>query len=88
MASSGWGASQAQREPARLGPALGAAGWQRAPAGRAACEGGPRWRAGDAVAPSLSSPTLSLLLARKQEIIKVTEQLIEAINNGDFEAYT
>uniref|UniRef100_A0A8D2ABW3 calcium/calmodulin-dependent protein kinase n=1 Tax=Sus scrofa TaxID=9823 RepID=A0A8D2ABW3_PIG len=32
---------------------------------------------------SFSSP-----LARKQEIIKVTEQLIEAINNGDFEAYT
>uniref|UniRef100_A0A8C4HNN0 calcium/calmodulin-dependent protein kinase n=1 Tax=Dicentrarchus labrax TaxID=13489 RepID=A0A8C4HNN0_DICLA len=26
--------------------------------------------------------------ARKQEIIKVTEQLIEAINNGDLEAYT
>ncbi|XP_055496786.1 calcium/calmodulin-dependent protein kinase type II subunit delta isoform X3 [Leucoraja erinacea] len=26
--------------------------------------------------------------ARKQEIIKVTEQLIEAINNGDFEGYT
>ncbi|MEE6461737.1 hypothetical protein FKM82_001391 [Ascaphus truei] len=26
--------------------------------------------------------------ARKQEIIKVTEQLIEAINNGEFEAYT
>uniref|UniRef100_A0A672F4G8 calcium/calmodulin-dependent protein kinase n=1 Tax=Salarias fasciatus TaxID=181472 RepID=A0A672F4G8_SALFA len=26
--------------------------------------------------------------SRKQEIIKVTEQLIEAINNGDFEAYT
>uniref|UniRef100_A0A9J7YZV8 calcium/calmodulin-dependent protein kinase n=1 Tax=Cyprinus carpio carpio TaxID=630221 RepID=A0A9J7YZV8_CYPCA len=26
--------------------------------------------------------------ARKQEIIKVTELLIEAINNGDFEAYT
>ncbi|XP_037321632.2 calcium/calmodulin-dependent protein kinase type II subunit gamma isoform X2 [Pungitius pungitius] len=25
---------------------------------------------------------------RKQEIIKMTEQLIEAINNGDFEAYT
>ncbi|XP_038641283.1 calcium/calmodulin-dependent protein kinase type II delta chain isoform X8 [Scyliorhinus canicula] len=25
--------------------------------------------------------------ARKQEIIKLTEQLIEAINNGDFEAY-
>uniref|UniRef100_A0A671RBV6 calcium/calmodulin-dependent protein kinase n=1 Tax=Sinocyclocheilus anshuiensis TaxID=1608454 RepID=A0A671RBV6_9TELE len=27
-------------------------------------------------------------LARKQEIIKITEQLIEAVNNGDFEAYT
>ncbi|XP_048472151.1 calcium/calmodulin-dependent protein kinase type II subunit beta [Rhincodon typus] len=25
---------------------------------------------------------------RKQDIIKITEQLIEAINNGDFEAYT
>ncbi|XP_072243489.1 calcium/calmodulin-dependent protein kinase (CaM kinase) II beta 1 isoform X16 [Leuresthes tenuis] len=25
--------------------------------------------------------------ARKQEIIKITEQLIEAINNGDFDAY-
>ncbi|XP_068438788.1 calcium/calmodulin-dependent protein kinase type II subunit gamma-like isoform X4 [Clinocottus analis] len=25
---------------------------------------------------------------RKQEIIKITEQLIEAINNGDFDAYT
>uniref|UniRef100_A0A8P4GN94 calcium/calmodulin-dependent protein kinase n=1 Tax=Dicentrarchus labrax TaxID=13489 RepID=A0A8P4GN94_DICLA len=26
-------------------------------------------------------------ITRKQEIIKITEQLIEAINNGDFEAY-
>jgi len=26
--------------------------------------------------------------ARRQEIIKMTEQLIEAINNGDFDAYT
>ncbi|KAM4599078.1 calcium/calmodulin-dependent protein kinase type II subunit gamma isoform 5-T5 [Fundulus diaphanus] len=26
--------------------------------------------------------------ARKQEIIKMTEQLIEAINNGDFDSYT
>nr|XP_020460802.1 calcium/calmodulin-dependent protein kinase type II delta chain isoform X8 [Monopterus albus] len=25
---------------------------------------------------------------RKQEIVKITEQLIEAINNGDFDAYT
>ncbi|XP_063776269.1 calcium/calmodulin-dependent protein kinase type II subunit delta isoform X18 [Pseudophryne corroboree] len=30
----------------------------------------------------------SVVQSRKQEIIKVTEQLIEAINNGDFEAYT
>uniref|UniRef100_A0A8C3BEH6 calcium/calmodulin-dependent protein kinase n=1 Tax=Cairina moschata TaxID=8855 RepID=A0A8C3BEH6_CAIMO len=29
-----------------------------------------------------------LFAVRKQEIIKITEQLIEAINNGDFEAYT
>lgn len=29
----------------------------------------------------------SYVAARKQEIIKVTEQLIESINNGDFEAY-
>ncbi|XP_041757817.1 calcium/calmodulin-dependent protein kinase type II delta chain isoform X1 [Coregonus clupeaformis] len=28
------------------------------------------------------------LHTRKQEIIKITEQLIEAVNNGDFEAYT
>uniref|UniRef100_A0A3B4XZQ5 calcium/calmodulin-dependent protein kinase n=1 Tax=Seriola lalandi dorsalis TaxID=1841481 RepID=A0A3B4XZQ5_SERLL len=32
------------------------------------------------------SPVRSV--ARKQEIIKITEQLIEAINNGDFDAYT
>ncbi|KAG8006321.1 Calcium/calmodulin-dependent protein kinase type II subunit beta, partial [Nibea albiflora] len=40
-------------------------------------------------APVLTWLSLSLSAsARKQEIIKVTEQLIEAINNGDFEAYT
>ncbi|XP_048842671.1 calcium/calmodulin-dependent protein kinase (CaM kinase) II gamma 1 isoform X1 [Brienomyrus brachyistius] len=33
-------------------------------------------------------PMQRLLATRKQEIIKITEQLIEAINNGDFEAYT
>uniref|UniRef100_A0A8I6AC70 calcium/calmodulin-dependent protein kinase n=1 Tax=Rattus norvegicus TaxID=10116 RepID=A0A8I6AC70_RAT len=32
--------------------------------------------------------SLTACLVRKQEIIKITEQLIEAINNGDFEAYT
>uniref|UniRef100_A0A671YM27 calcium/calmodulin-dependent protein kinase n=1 Tax=Sparus aurata TaxID=8175 RepID=A0A671YM27_SPAAU len=38
---------------------------------------------------SLSFSVGSLLqdLSRKQEIIKITEQLIEAVNNGDFEAY-
>uniref|UniRef100_A0AAX7U3N4 calcium/calmodulin-dependent protein kinase n=1 Tax=Astatotilapia calliptera TaxID=8154 RepID=A0AAX7U3N4_ASTCA len=30
----------------------------------------------------------SLFFRRKQDIIKVTEQLIEAISNGDFESYT
>ncbi|XP_048114787.1 calcium/calmodulin-dependent protein kinase type II subunit beta isoform X22 [Alosa alosa] len=28
-----------------------------------------------------------VIFLRKQEIIKITEQLIEAVNNGDFEAY-
>ncbi|XP_077482382.1 calcium/calmodulin-dependent protein kinase type II subunit gamma isoform X5 [Stigmatopora argus] len=37
--------------------------------------------------PLLPSPQGSPA-TRKQEIIKITEQLIEAINNGDFEAYT
>ncbi|CRL07178.1 CLUMA_CG020164, isoform C [Clunio marinus] len=32
--------------------------------------------------------TNSQCSARRQEIIKMTEQLIEAINNGDFETYT
>ncbi|XP_039658160.1 calcium/calmodulin-dependent protein kinase (CaM kinase) II beta 1 isoform X20 [Perca fluviatilis] len=36
---------------------------------------------------SPSSLSLSSSQIRKQEIIKITEQLIEAINNGDFEAY-
>ncbi|XP_074066188.1 calcium/calmodulin-dependent protein kinase type II subunit beta isoform X12 [Macrotis lagotis] len=35
--------------------------------------------------PSLLSPLPTS--SRKQEIIKITEQLIEAVNNGDFEAY-
>ncbi|XP_026796767.1 calcium/calmodulin-dependent protein kinase type II subunit gamma isoform X7 [Pangasianodon hypophthalmus] len=35
-----------------------------------------------------SPPPLIPPPTRKQEIIKITEQLIEAINNGDFEAYT
>ncbi|XP_026995270.1 calcium/calmodulin-dependent protein kinase type II subunit beta isoform X8 [Tachysurus fulvidraco] len=35
---------------------------------------------------SRSSPGPAVF-SRKQEIIKITEQLIEAVNNGDFEAY-
>ncbi|KAF7466012.1 Hypothetical predicted protein [Marmota monax] len=45
----------------------------------------------DRTAPSAGmqpQPSLSSSAMRKQEIIKITEQLIEAINNGDFEAYT
>nr|XP_055063543.1 calcium/calmodulin-dependent protein kinase type II delta chain isoform X18 [Misgurnus anguillicaudatus] len=34
-----------------------------------------------------SPPHNPVTQTRKQEIIKITEQLIEAINNGDFEAY-
>ncbi|XP_063217493.1 calcium/calmodulin-dependent protein kinase type II alpha chain isoform X4 [Bacillus rossius redtenbacheri] len=44
-------------------------------------------------APSTSGLSISAVLlqgvqVRKQEIIKMTEQLIEAINTGDYEAYT
>lgn len=41
---------------------------------------------------TVTIPVISLCpllpTVRKQEIIKVTEQLIEAISNGDFESYT
>nr|CAD7398823.1 unnamed protein product [Timema cristinae] len=37
---------------------------------------------------TLSAVLLQGLQARKQEIIKMTEQLIESINIGDYEAYT
>ncbi|XP_066094750.1 calcium/calmodulin-dependent protein kinase type II subunit beta isoform X3 [Saccopteryx bilineata] len=37
--------------------------------------------------PSPALPGPLPALSRKQEIIKITEQLIEAVNNGDFEAY-
>ncbi|XP_077093345.1 calcium/calmodulin-dependent protein kinase type II delta chain isoform X12 [Siphateles boraxobius] len=42
----------------------------------------------DEPAPQTEAPPPCPLPTRKQEIIKITEQLIEAINNGDFEAYT
>uniref|UniRef100_A0A672YTS5 calcium/calmodulin-dependent protein kinase n=1 Tax=Sphaeramia orbicularis TaxID=375764 RepID=A0A672YTS5_9TELE len=37
--------------------------------------------------PQTNSTKNSIVTTRKQEIIKITEQLIEAVNNGDFEAY-
>ncbi|XP_045649499.1 calcium/calmodulin-dependent protein kinase type II subunit beta isoform X6 [Ursus americanus] len=37
------------------------------------------------LSPALPGPPPTL--SRKQEVIKITEQLIEAVNNGDFEAY-
>ncbi|KAK2095939.1 Calcium/calmodulin-dependent protein kinase type II subunit beta [Saguinus oedipus] len=40
---------------------------------------------GNGPVPMVTWPCLPT--ARKQEIIKTTEQLIEAVNNGDFEAY-
>ncbi|XP_051522609.1 calcium/calmodulin-dependent protein kinase type II subunit gamma-like isoform X8 [Myxocyprinus asiaticus] len=43
--------------------------------------------AGDEPPALVASPQGSPAI-RKQEIIKITEQLIEAVNNGDFEAYT
>ncbi|XP_040831909.1 calcium/calmodulin-dependent protein kinase type II subunit gamma isoform X10 [Ochotona curzoniae] len=53
---------------------------------------GPEGRSSrDRPAPSAGmqpQPSLCSSAMRKQEIIKITEQLIEAINNGDFEAYT
>lgn len=44
---------------------------------RPLCPSPPRGHGRDPAVPA----------ARKQEIIKITEQLIEAVNNGDFEAY-
>ncbi|XP_036000057.1 calcium/calmodulin-dependent protein kinase type II subunit beta isoform X25 [Fundulus heteroclitus] len=37
--------------------------------------------------PDSSQGSSAAVHSRKQEIIKITEQLIEAINNGDFDAY-
>ncbi|XP_022645085.1 calcium/calmodulin-dependent protein kinase type II alpha chain-like isoform X7 [Varroa jacobsoni] len=43
-------------------------------------------RNGGVAASSMGSP--AVLDPRKQEVVKLTEQLIEAINTGDFETYT
>ncbi|XP_025047477.1 calcium/calmodulin-dependent protein kinase type II subunit beta isoform X13 [Alligator sinensis] len=37
--------------------------------------------------PAPAVAAAAAAVSRKQEIIKITEQLIEAVNNGDFEAY-
>uniref|UniRef100_A0A493TLV4 calcium/calmodulin-dependent protein kinase n=1 Tax=Anas platyrhynchos platyrhynchos TaxID=8840 RepID=A0A493TLV4_ANAPP len=51
--------------------------------------GGNKKNDGVKVSPLLPAPALPCRRwVRKQEIIKVTEQLIEAISNGDFESYT
>ncbi|XP_029768906.1 calcium/calmodulin-dependent protein kinase type II subunit beta isoform X2 [Terrapene carolina triunguis] len=47
---------------------------------------GPR-PAGSQPCPSPAVANPLVPQPRKQEIIKITEQLIEAVNNGDFEAY-
>uniref|UniRef100_A0AAR2IWF4 calcium/calmodulin-dependent protein kinase n=1 Tax=Pygocentrus nattereri TaxID=42514 RepID=A0AAR2IWF4_PYGNA len=52
------------------------------------CEVILQFSASSAELLSCSSFVLSLFFSRKQEIIKVTEQLIESINSGDFEAYS
>ncbi|KAI4882273.1 hypothetical protein NFI96_027227, partial [Prochilodus magdalenae] len=54
----------------------------------------PEWCLSEAVGAvcvvtvSVCESVAVCLSVRKQEIIKVTEQLIEAISNGDFESYT
>uniref|UniRef100_A0A8C9VNM5 calcium/calmodulin-dependent protein kinase n=1 Tax=Scleropages formosus TaxID=113540 RepID=A0A8C9VNM5_SCLFO len=53
--------------------------------GQASCPDLEHAQPGAATVPLGGSSTQQ---SRKQEIIKITEQLIEAINNGDFEAYT
>ncbi|XP_067101607.1 calcium/calmodulin-dependent protein kinase (CaM kinase) II gamma 1 isoform X5 [Osmerus mordax] len=49
---------------------------------------GPEAQPAPPAAPLGSTVLTSPQPTRKQEIIKITEQLIEAVNNGDFEAYT
>lgn len=56
-------------------------------AARDACSE-PASTGGFAPCPPVQLRLCSVSAARKQEIIKITEQLIEAINNGDFDAYT
>uniref|UniRef100_A0A4W5QF04 calcium/calmodulin-dependent protein kinase n=1 Tax=Hucho hucho TaxID=62062 RepID=A0A4W5QF04_9TELE len=54
----------------------------------AVCRSGVSEQCVSAVCQSGVSVLCLCFTVRKQEIIKVTEQLIEAISNGDFESYT
>ncbi|XP_025047476.1 calcium/calmodulin-dependent protein kinase type II subunit beta isoform X12 [Alligator sinensis] len=54
-------------------------------AGSPDAEGPPPAASQPCLPPAATNPPA--LQSRKQEIIKITEQLIEAVNNGDFEAY-
>ncbi|XP_041914692.1 calcium/calmodulin-dependent protein kinase type II subunit delta isoform X19 [Alosa sapidissima] len=63
----------------KLSDLLGSVRRSSGPAGGLDTEGG--------VQSAASPPHTPATQMRKQEIIKITEQLIEAVNNGDFEAY-
>ncbi|XP_047458770.1 calcium/calmodulin-dependent protein kinase type II delta chain isoform X5 [Mugil cephalus] len=67
--------------PASSGPLQKAGSSPSVPAPQSSCA-----KPESALLPPARSSNLQQ--TRKQEIIKMTEQLIEAINNGDFEAYT
>ncbi|XP_018621778.1 calcium/calmodulin-dependent protein kinase type II delta chain isoform X2 [Scleropages formosus] len=78
----------AQVEPPQCPPATATHDVKRIAwnsSGQASCPDLEHAQPGAATVPLGGSSTQQ---SRKQEIIKITEQLIEAINNGDFEAYT
>ncbi|KAA0716708.1 Calcium/calmodulin-dependent protein kinase type II subunit beta [Triplophysa tibetana] len=60
---------------------------RRAPGPASDSEGGNTITPAAVSAPSAPQTPNIPTQTRKQEIIKITEQLIEGINNGDFEAY-
>ncbi|VEN47360.1 unnamed protein product [Callosobruchus maculatus] len=69
--------------PSPKGPTMSAASSSGSPSGSITAGPAPRTNA-----VSLGQALLQGVQAKRQEIIKMTEQLIEAINTGDFEAYT
>ncbi|XP_047458789.1 calcium/calmodulin-dependent protein kinase type II subunit gamma isoform X22 [Mugil cephalus] len=70
-----------EEEEMKAGPLQKAGSSPSVPAPQSSCA-----KPESALLPPARSSNLQQ--TRKQEIIKMTEQLIEAINNGDFEAYT